>query len=67
MAAERRAAVRAPDRFESQDLAFFERVHAGYERRAASTPSRFVRVDARPNLAVVWSQIEAAVAGRSWW
>ena len=28
-AAERRAAVRAPDRFEAQDLAFFERVRAG--------------------------------------
>jgi dTMP kinase len=31
-AAERRAAVRAPDRFESQDLAFFERVRAATPR-----------------------------------
>jgi dTMP kinase len=67
IAAERRAAVRAPDRFERQDLAFFERVHAGYAQRAAQAPGRFVRIDARPAPAAVWSQIEAAVEGRAWW
>jgi len=66
-AAERRAAVRAPDRFEGQDLAFFERVQAGYAQRAASDPARFARIDARPEPAAVWAQIEAAVASRSWW
>ena len=67
MAEARRAAVREPDRFERQDLAFFERVHAGYARRAALAPGRFARVDARPEPAAVWAQIEAVVASRSWW
>lgn len=66
-AAERRAAVRAPDRFEAQDTAFFERVHAGYARRAEADPRRFAVLDARPAPAAVWAQLEAAVASRGWW
>lgn len=66
-AAVRRAAVRAPDRFERQDAAFFERVRQGYARRAALDPQRFVRLDATPAPARVWQQLEAAVAGRGWW
>lgn len=66
-AAERRAAVRAPDRFERQDQAFFERVIAGYAARAAADPARFVRLDARPAPAAVWQQIETALAARPWW
>lgn len=66
-AAERRAAVRAPDRFERQDQDFFERVIAGYAARAAADPARFVRLDARPAPAAVWQQIETAIAARPWW
>jgi dTMP kinase len=66
-AAERRAAVRAPDRFEQQDTAFFERVRAGYARRMGEAPQRFVRLDAAPPPAEVWLQLEAAVAARAWW
>ncbi len=66
-AAERRAAARAPDRFERQDEAFFERVQAGYARRAEASPGRFVRIDALPAPAEVWSQLEGAVRGRGWW
>lgn len=62
VAAQRRAAVRAPDRFESQDPAFFERVHAAYAARAAAQPARFARLDASLAPAQVWSQIEAVVA-----
>jgi dTMP kinase len=62
VAAQRRAAVRAPDRFESQDQAFFERVHAAYAARAAAQPARFARLDASLAPAQVWSQIEAVVA-----
>ncbi len=65
-AAERRAAVRAPDRFERQDEAFFERVRAGYARRAALAPQRVVRLDATPEPAHVWAQVQAAVEARSW-
>jgi dTMP kinase len=63
-AAERRAAVRAPDRFEAQDLGFFERVHAGYASRAAADPARFARIDAQREKAAVWEQVRAALAGR---
>jgi dTMP kinase len=61
LAAQRRAAARAPDRFESQDLAFFERVHAAYAARAAAQPARFARLDASVAPVQVWAQIEAAV------
>jgi len=45
-AAQRRAAARSADRFEREDLAFFERVRAAYLERAAADPRRFVVVDA---------------------
>jgi len=67
MAAERRAAARSPDRFESQDRLFFERVRAAYAARAAQARARFVRIDAQPAPAQVWSQIEAALRARPWW
>lgn len=66
-AAERRAAVRAPDRFETQDLAFFERVSGGYEARCAADPGRFARIDARAVVEDVWQQIEAEMERRAWW
>jgi dTMP kinase len=66
-AARRRAAVRAPDRFEAQDLAFFERVRAGYALRCAQAPRRFVRLDAELGREAVWRQIEASVASQPWW
>jgi dTMP kinase len=46
VAAQRRAEARAADRFEAEDLAFFERVRAGYVARMNAAPHRFVRVDA---------------------
>jgi dTMP kinase len=60
-AADRRAAVRAPDRFEAQDLAFFERVRAGYEARALADPQRFERIDSQLDKAGVWTQVRAAL------
>lgn len=63
-AAIRRAAVRAPDRFESQDTAFFERVAAGYGARRDAAPQRFVCIDAAAPREAVWAQIEAAAAAR---
>jgi len=67
VAAERRAAVRAPDRFEQQDTAFFSRVREGYARRMAQAPQRFVRLDADAERAAVWAQIECALEQRRWW
>jgi dTMP kinase len=61
LAAERRAAARQPDRFESEDVAFFSRVRSGYAARAAAEPGRFKRIDAAPSPAEVWSQVVDAI------
>ena len=66
MAAERRAAARAPDRFEQQDAAFFERVRSGYAARAQALPQRVVRVDASLEQAAVTRRIEAILEARQW-
>jgi dTMP kinase len=66
LAAQRRAAARAPDRFEQLDLAFFERVRAGYARRAAESPTRFLRVDASRSVDEVWASIAQALESRGW-
>lgn len=61
VAEQRRAAARAPDRFESLDLAFFERVRQGYARRMAEAPWRFARLDADLPVPRVWQQVEQAL------
>jgi dTMP kinase len=66
VAAARRSAARAPDRFESEDLAFFERVRAAYAERAAAAPARIVRIDGDGDVAAVWSRVEQALAARGW-
>lgn len=65
-AAERRAAVRAPDRFEAQDLAFFERVRAGYAARAQAAPQRFARIDSSQPREAVWQDILRVLEQRTW-
>ena len=67
VAAERRGAVREPDRFEAQDAAFFERATAAYAERASDMPARFVRIDAEAERSAVWRQIDAALLARAWW
>ena len=66
VAAQRLAGARLPDRFESQPLAFFERVAAGYAQRAAADPARFVRVDGTLPREAVREQALAAVRRRGW-
>lgn len=66
MAAARRAAARAADRFEQQDLDFFERVRAGYAARAAAAPLRFARIDAAQSIEQVAAQIDAVMELRGW-
>jgi len=67
VAAKRRAAARAPDRFEAEDLGFFERVRAGYAARAAAHPARFVRIDASQTPASVQAQMLQAAEARGPW
>ncbi|MGN6826254.1 dTMP kinase [Paucibacter sp. M5-1] len=66
IAAQRRAAAREADRFEQQDLDFFERVRAGYAARAAAAPARFARIDASGSIASVAAQITAVLESRGW-
>ena len=66
VAAERRAAARAADRFEQQDLAFFERVRQAYAARAAADPARFARIDANLSVEAVAAQISAVLEARGW-
>ena len=66
LAAHRRAQARVADRFEQQDLEFFERVRAGYAARAALMPQRFARIDASRPRDTVWQQIDDVLRARGW-
>jgi dTMP kinase len=66
VAAQRRAAARAADRFETEDLAFFERVRAGYAQRQAADPGRFELLDAAASLPEVRVMLLAALERRGW-
>lgn len=66
VAASRLQAARQPDRFESLDAAFFERVRSGYLARQSAQPERFslIQADARPD--EVAEQVRQAVAAKGW-
>ncbi|MFM2055041.1 MAG: hypothetical protein RL456_3078 [Pseudomonadota bacterium] len=67
-AARRRAAARAADRFEREDLVFFEQVRQGYATRfgRASAAARVVRLDATAAPDAVAGQIGSALEARGW-
>lgn len=65
-ASQRRAAVRAADRFEAEDDGFFERVRQGYQRRRDADAQRFEVLDAELSREQVWAQLIAAVEHRGW-
>jgi dTMP kinase len=54
----------AADRFEQEQIAFFERVRAAYLARAARFPQRFVVVDAGRDLQSVQAAITGALEAR---
>ena len=54
----RTLAARNPDRFEQEDRAFFDRVRAGYLRRAREHPSRVAIIDASAALNTVKNTVE---------
>lgn len=64
LAARRRAAARAADRFEAEDEAFFSRVRQGYERRREQSPGRFERLDAAVGREQVWHALTEALMRR---
>ena len=66
VAAQRLATARQPDKFESQDVAFFERVAAGYGERVKEAPQRFVRIDGNVPREQVRAQVMAAVRARGY-
>ncbi|MFM6986198.1 MAG: dTMP kinase [Hydrogenophaga sp.] len=65
-AAARLADARAPDRFEAQPQAFFERVSAGYAARAAAQPRRFARIEAGHHREQVWHSVVDVMHQRGW-
>jgi dTMP kinase len=61
-ASERRGAARAPDKFESESEAFFNRTRDEYLRRADESPERFVIVDATRSIEEIQKVLEEVVA-----
>ena len=64
VAAQRLAAARTPDKFESQSVAFFERVVTGYAARAAEQPQRFARINGHQSIDAVRADVLAAVRAK---
>lgn len=64
LAAQRLAGARVPDKFESQPVAFFEAVRAGYAARADQEPHRFARLEANQSREAVWADVLAAVKAK---
>lgn len=58
----RRGAVRAADRFEMEDLGFFERVRAAYLDRCQREPGRFVAIDARRSVDDIQKLLDEDIA-----
>ncbi|WP_316149348.1 dTMP kinase [Cupriavidus sp. BIC8F] len=61
-ASERLAGARAPDRFESESRAFFQRTRDEYLRRAAQSPQRFRVIDATRSIADIRDELEKIIA-----
>lgn len=54
----------APDRLESETVAFHERVRSGFRAQAAADPDRWVVVDSTASADMVWHSMRAAIAER---
>ena len=65
-AAARLVCSRLPDRFESQPLAFFQRVAQGYADRQRSHPDRLAQIDAGQSREAVWQDVLRVVVEKGW-
>ncbi|WER47596.1 dTMP kinase [Cupriavidus sp. WKF15] len=61
-ASERLAGARAPDKFEAESRAFFERTRAEYLRRAAQAPRRFRVIDATHSIEEIRAELEKIIS-----
>lgn len=66
IAAQRLASARVPDRFESQPIQFFEKVHNAYLARANLAPNRFAKIDASNAKESVWAELIQVIKSKSW-
>jgi dTMP kinase len=57
IAEKRRAAVRAPDKFEQEKADFFLRVQAGYRKRATDYPRRFRLIDSSQSVEAIQAEL----------
>ncbi|MBI2750996.1 MAG: dTMP kinase [Burkholderiales bacterium] len=64
IAAQRLAGARVPDKFESQPIAFFEKVATGYAKRLTADPVRFARINADQTPEAVWRDVDKAVRAK---
>ena len=62
VAAQRRAAAREADRFETEDLAFFGRVRDAYRARQAGDPARVLAIDALRSIEDIRKLLEEDLA-----
>lgn len=58
----RLAGARAPDRFEREDGAFFERIRQAYLQRAKQFPQRFRIIDSRKSLDNINAELEQIIS-----
>jgi dTMP kinase len=64
VAAQRLVGARAPDKFESQSVEFFDKVVAAYSQRCQANPARFARINANQSAADVWRDVLSLVRAR---
>lgn len=64
VAASRLVASRAPDKFEAESLAFFERVVEGYRQRLIRFPNRIARINANQSMDQVWADVQRCIVSR---
>ncbi|MSQ57405.1 MAG: dTMP kinase [Limnohabitans sp.] len=66
IAAKRLVGARIPDRFESQPIDFFQKVHLGYQSRMNASPQRFVCINADQTKEQVWGDVVTTMTQKQW-